>query len=76
MRGLNGTLEDLDTFLMSRPMSPILSCRSRRETPLSSKNTLTAKLPQSHGGMLETWRIYPAEDVAFDEVNVNMDDAL
>ncbi|KAI1793183.1 hypothetical protein LXA43DRAFT_886164 [Ganoderma leucocontextum] len=57
-------------------MSPILSCRSRRETPLSSGNTRTAKLPQSNGEMLQTWRIHPAEDVAFDEVHVNVDDAL
>ncbi|KAM5536064.1 hypothetical protein V8D89_010322 [Ganoderma adspersum] len=68
--------EDFHTFLLSRPLSPILSCRSRRETPLSSKSMATAQLPQSHGELLETWRIYPAENITFDETNVNVDDAL
>ena len=73
---LNDALEDFDTFMLSRPLSPILSYRSRRETPLSRKSTTTAQLPQNHRELLETWRIYPAEDIAFDETNVNLDDAL
>lgn len=69
-------LEDFDIFLLGRPMSPILTCRSRRETPLFGKNTFAAKFPQNNGEMLKTSRIYVTEEVAFDEVDANMDDAL
>ena len=63
-------------YLLTRPMSPILSARARRETPSLGKGVSSRKLPWSNERLLRICSIRKAQEVVSEETSVDVDDVL